>query len=375
MDLQFSIQIKAKIYIFIFNGIIIIVKGKNPNFVHMKFSFKYFLFLISFLLFFGELSAFLILKKTQQNEALFFQKNDRQTSLVLWQEQQELKYNVIDPLLSWTHNPDLIQKQGYYYKTNCILLSNAKVSTDTFKIYISGGSTSDLMFDEKNWPIQLIKKYANQNQTVLIYVASVGGYHSGQEYLKLIRDIEIIQPDIHISYSGANEIHNTGYYTYYENRLLENLISSPSVGFLPNFRKIFKTRSTKVELYRGEEKGVFEFWKQNILLMHSIAEIYNYKFISIIQPVIYYGSNMENPEFDSSLYKEYKKDYDNFYPLAISFAEQTKFVHDFTTIFANDDNIVFKDDCHLMNEQDQAKIAHHIFTLISDTLKSNILEN
>lgn len=337
----------------------------------MKSTYIYIIIAALGLLLIGEFVSYKSLQKQGANESLFIQKK-QSDELLVW-EGKHLAYNTIDPLLSWAINPAAIEAQGYKTAHSAIVLEHFTNSPDTTIIYISGGSTSDLMFDSDNWPIFLFQLLKENNYSTQIYIAAVGGYHSGQEYLKTIRDIADIKPDIHISYSGANELESKGYYSEYEYGLFKHLVNQRYTGILPNLRKKISAPNSNLDLYQANQVNTFTFWKNNMRYMHALATLDDYQFYGILQPVIYYGSDKENPAFDQTLYAEYRKDYDDFYPLAQQFARSTAYLWDFTNVFQNEDRLIFKDDCHLLDKKDQLYIGRQIFALITDSL--NIAEH
>jgi hypothetical protein len=324
------------------------------------------------LLLFGELVSFKWLQSEEKAESFFYSSGHSKV-VPIWNGQHKA-YTTLDPLLSWAINPDSVYEKAYAYEQASIVLEHFTSATDTLKIYISGGSTSDLIFDKTNWPNCLYTQLKEANYSVKIYLAAVGGYNSGQEYLKTIRDITNIQPDIHISYAGANEINPKGYYSTYEWSLYQDISTIKYVGFLPNLRKLINPPKVKFQLYQPNTVNTAEFWQNNMRYMHALSVANDYKFYSILQPVIYYGSMVENANFDKKLYKEYKVDYDLFYPEAQQFASKTPYVYDFTTVFQDDNRLIFKDDCHLINETDQCIIAQAVFELITDSLKLQSIE-
>lgn len=339
----------------------------------MKSTYALYVFISTFLiLLFSELLSFKWLQSKEKAEPFFYSRAQGDVPPI-WDGQHKA-YNTLDPLLSWTINPDAIDEKDYTLEQASIVLEHFTNSTDTLKIYISGGSTSDLIFDETNWPNCLYRQLKEANHSVKIYLAAVGGYNSGQEYLKTIRDISSIKPDVHISYSGANEINPKGYYSNYECSLYENISNTKYVGLLPNLRKIITPQKVRFQLYQPNTVNTAEFWKNNMRYMHALSMANDYKFYGILQPVIYYGSKVENSNFDKTLYKEYKIDYDLFYPEAQQFASTTPYVFDFTSVFQDNDRLIFKDDCHLLNETDQCLIGQAVFELITDSIKLQSIE-
>lgn len=81
-------------------------------------------------------------------------------------------------------------------------------TAEDFKIAVLGGSTTDGKFTFfKSWPELMYEELGNQNfKNVTVYNGGVSGYASGQELLKLIRDMIPLKPDMVIVYDGFNDL-------------------------------------------------------------------------------------------------------------------------------------------------------------------------
>lgn len=276
---------------------------------------------------------------------LLLQKND---------DLKGLKYTQVDPLLGWAISENDSAKQGFEIKHNCILLQNEKTSCDSsLVIYISGGSTSDLLYDANNWPSILFEKLSNDSVCIKIYIAAVGGYNSGQEYLKLLRDYDDIKPDIHFAYNGANEVEYPSYVSQYELGLFKkHIVNFPNV-FLPNLFKLLQqlgiVHYDKQIMVQNKMFDSHNFWLKNNLLMNAHANTYGYKFISVLQPVKGFSGQL-NTNIKKNKNKAFShliEYYEEFYPKAIKSCSKHDFIFDFTETFEGVSDEVFKDDCHL----------------------------
>ena len=279
-----------------------------------------------------------------------------------------LNFTIIDPLLGWSSSEISSNLSKLPMESNSILLINDKNNCDSSVIiYLSGGSTTDLMFDENNWPIFLSEKMKKEGVCFKIYAAAVSGYNTGQEYLKLIRDYEDIMPDIHISYNGANEGEYPSYVSlyeegFYQENILYNLL-------MPNFFKLLIRKN----LIKIENKNLYnkmfephDFWIKNNLLMKSHADLYKYKFFSILQPVRgFSGQKMDKnkEQFKDDFFYHNLVQFENFYPKAIETASKHEFIIDLTKFFSSEEKEVFKDDCHL-NKGFQEGLAEEILSKI-----------
>lgn len=325
---------------------------------------KFSIFIITFLLvIFGvELISFLFLLSKDKQESFLIKKN--KTPLV-WEGKYKA-YNTIDPLLGWAIDKDTINSRSYTIEHGSILLESDKFNfQDSIKIYISGGSTSDVIFDSLNWPVLLLKLFEESNISAKIYVASVGGYNSGQELLKTLRDIDDINPDFHISYSGANEADNGSYVSNYEQELYESFFYKNLNGILPNFKKLFLNKNIETTVNHRYLKDNFVFWANNLDAMHALSIQKKYNFIGVLQPVINYGSKVKNTAFDKQIIKNYIDGYNRFYPNAMLHADSINYVLNFTDIFkAFSTDLIFSDDCHLIDVKYQKIVAQNIFNKI-----------
>ena len=197
-----------------------------------------------------------------------------------------------------------------------------------------------------------------------IYIAAVGGYNSGQELLKLIRDYPSIKPDIHISYSGANDPTSSSYASGFERSILNNAIQSN--GIFPNTKSLFlANRKSSLHLYEEDEIDPLLFWKNNQHAMHALSVENSYHFASILQPVLMYTNKNINPKGDLESTQYFLNANNQAYPSFISLADSVVFINNFTNVFSEyADSIVFKDDCHLISDKYNKKLAERIFELL-----------
>lgn len=276
-------------------------------------------------------------------------------------------YNEIDPLLGWAMRKEHLQKKGYKVTHNCILLEQINTpNTDTLKIFITGGSTSDLGLDTNAYPKTLFYLLKEKHTNVQIYVAAVGAYASSQELLKLLRDGASIHPDIHISYNGVNETQNPYFVSSYEQVFFKNaLFKNNTTPLLPHL--IYYVRSklgwidSTVVLKPIPHTSPYSQWVNNMQTMQQLAVGGNYIFAGILQPAMgignihYDGINKQIEPFVTS--------YRNFYPQALRHIPTTSYLYDGTKFMDSIGATAFKDDCHLKAEY-QHIIARQILTII-----------
>jgi hypothetical protein len=270
---------------------------------------------------------------------------------------QTVNYCEADALLGWK-----IKKiKNYSSENQDIIITNSQKNKKVINIYISGGSTSDLLYDSLNWPHFLLMKFEENNILVKIRIGAVAGYNSGQELLKLISS-DALKPDIHISYSGANEVEHPDYVSLYESEFFQNKANPKPSFFMPNtINFIREKRSTNISVSQRENYAPIEFWYKNMSQMAQLAKGGNYTFFAILQPVAGYRNVVPKKMPDGA--KRYINLYPSFYKKATKLIKNQQNFIDLSRFFENEKKSVFKDDCHLSNPKNQQKIANEIFTL------------
>lgn len=270
---------------------------------------------------------------------------------------QKVDYCETDALLGWK-----IKDYGKYKNENGdITLSYLAEKSEVIDIYISGGSTSDLLYDSLNWPHFLLKKFEEKKIPVTIRIGAVAGYNSGQELLKLISS-DALKPDIHISYSGANEVEHPDYVSLYESEFFQNKAHPKPSFFMPNTIAFIREKtSANSNVSQRENYAPIEFWKKNMSQMAQLAKGGDYTFFAILQPVAGYRNILPKKMPDGA--KRYVDLYPDFYKKATKLTRYNENFVDFSGIFEKDKKAVFKDDCHLKYKINQQKIANEIFTL------------
>ncbi len=326
------------------------------------------IFLISIsLLLFIELFSFLNLRRYHWNFPFFINVTNNIDI------NQGGVYSEIDPLAGWRARNNLIQTKGYVTENNLLVLKDTSCAyCKHFNILITGGSTSDLFYNSNNWPYYLEKLFLQNGYHVNIYIGAVAGYNSGQELLILIRYGLTIKPDVHISYSGANELPwNASFISEFEQNIFENMVdefSRPPL-FMPNtyytIKSFFKKNdSNTTVLRRTLYNDPFEFYQRNIQLMDAISVYNKYQFLCIVQPInlslnkanVISAEKNEKEEKHIAALKE-------FYPKAKNFAKDRHNIYDFSDMFSNAKEDVFIDNCHI-NDIYQEQLADSVYNIL-----------
>jgi len=288
------------------------------------------------------------------------------------EDSKEIGFDEINPFWGWNMSDDVLQKNGYNSKNAVISLSTNNPSDSTLRIFITGGSTSDIVLDKNNWPILLHRLLSKKNIPHTIYVAAVGGFNSAQEYLRLIEQGLELKPHFYISYSGANEARDFGFITEYENDFyIQSLDRSETSFFLPNTIYFIKTflldKKPSLSLAPLPKLKTAERFQKNTKLMYAASKQFGFKYIGILQPLN--GIANYRPPEPQSFDTTYLMDYRKYYPSMQKFSkENPEILYDLTSIFDSSSGYIYIDDCHL-NQIGNQIVAEEMFKLIKPSVK------
>lgn len=234
-----------------------------------------------------------------------------------------------------------------------------------YKIAILGSSTSEgVLYSFKSWPELLMEELGKTNIT--IYNGGVSGYTSGQELIKMIRDILPLKPDMVIVYDGANDLNVDTQYPF----------AFPYAMQIYDFAKEHLDESLMDNRIRMVSKGTksaadrFEEYLSNIRNMHAVAVENNIKFFSFCHPALSCKKgktlaeknillSMPSGQIDLWVTDYFRKDME-------MRKDIPDYLYDFTGIFDNVDD-VYMDICHV-NEKGNRIIAGKIKDIVSDTI-------
>lgn len=281
-------------------------------------------------------------------------------------------FNLFDPSLGYSRVDDIEGFTIYGDKND-----------DNLNIAILGGSTTDSTFSNiRSWPQFLYEKFCESNKRVTIFNGGMCGYCSSQEMIKLIRDCLSLKPDIIISFTGINDVNwilCNETYSMYTNYLKTNMEKT--------FQTAFKKRWTE-ELVDDIGFGIkpnlsdYENWFKNMKIMHGIAKEFEIKFLSFLQPTIFYGGY--NPSSREKAFLKYLCEYvydnpdtpesqtklltgaEKFYTGAVRLSKGVDYIYDITDIFDGQSEI-FYDIAHC-NEIGNKLIANRIFAVLQSML-------
>lgn len=285
-------------------------------------------------------------------------------------EYKEIGLDEIDPLCGWAWSNKAIEERGFEAAGNCaVVRSKAALPVKPIVIFITGGSTTDMVLKSPNWINELQQIFTDKKINAVFYCGAVCGYNSWQELQKTMRDGLPLQPDIHISYSGANDCSiNSGFVSKYENEFYEtsmrpNAISPilPSTIFL--LKSALHINYGGLSIKQNNSSSSFSFWEQNMRVMSGTATKNGYHFMGILQPVLGRGNYKQAnaAEADSAGYVGRSKLFESYYPQAEEYVlAQDTTLFDFTHIFDTVHGNVFVDYCHIDGDY-QKTVAENVY--------------
>ena len=242
---------------------------------------------------------------------------------------------------------------------------------ENYKIVTLGGSTTDdSLYPFKSWTQLLYEKLEGRNMTV--YNGGVGGYVSGQELLKLIRDVLRLEPDMVIVYDGFNDAEMSSQYPFMFNYL----------------DKIFEYAGSHIEtdtyiedtneaICRGiiSKRDKFENWLSNIRTMYAITKERNISFFSFCQPVLcskigksVAEKNMLLSMMSSKAANRIEESFRNYMRQMDNIPD---YMYDLSYIFDNETDI-YMDECHVW-EKGNHIIAQEIKKIILPAIEKKRL--
>jgi len=220
-----------------------------------------------------------------------------------------------------------------------------------YKILVLGGSTTtEAGWERKyhSWPYYLAEIARKAGKQIIVYNGGVPGYCSYEELQKLIRDINVIRPNLVISYSGVNNINNQ--LVWYKSRYMENVLNS--IITQPIFDGAIQ-----------QDISVSQMWIQQEKMMKGICKTFCVQFLAIAQAMPIAKRVLGAKErliFDIGLRNtaiEFKREIE----LA---AESQTWLIDMISVLDNDTDL-FVDYMHV-NSEGNRKIANYIYDILCE---------
>ncbi len=260
---------------------------------------------------------------------------------------------------------------GYTYKENSKYPGIAVYGEENpgdFRIAVLGGSTTDDIYDKRNWARILYEKWPNNKVTV--YNGGTCGYTSTQELIKLERDILPLKPDLIIVYDGFNDLCEDPSHPFtipYLKKMFDfisNNMSGDNTGHVGNDMNI-----SEVNIGMETGQNYFENWLSKVECMHAVSQTKDIAFMAFAQPT---RNSMRNSQgmdewlLSSSVFwiESYAKLFRFFREEIESheIEENYDYIYNLTGIF-DDRPEVYMDSCHLYEEGNEV-IADIILHMI-----------
>lgn len=237
-----------------------------------------------------------------------------------------------------------------------------------FKIAVLGASTTDSKLDPKirSWVEIMYDQYCQAGIT--IYNGAVGGYYSGQELIKLVRDMMQLSPDMIIVYDGCSDMIQGIFNKKF--KYLSDLVSFAGERIAPYGSAVHVDHKIWMGISRNNE--TIENWLQNINYMYAIANSKHIKFFSFIEPMLFTKKNLDL--HSKSIWKTMMFHVHNdkiiklahqYREKAADFEKEYSYIYNLTGIF--DDEDVYMDIEHVYENGNEI-IAAHIWNVIKDTI-------
>ena len=154
---------------------------------------------------------------------------------------------------------------------------------NNYKIVVLGGSATDgTMFPFKSWPEILYEELNTLcgEGEVTVYNGGVNGYASGQELVKLIRDVLPLKPDMLIVYDGFSELTEDISHPFsflYSKKVFNYAAAYLEENMIGNCKR-------SVELGLQSKRNLYNNWLFCIRNMYAISKENNISFFSFCQP-------------------------------------------------------------------------------------------
>lgn len=264
------------------------------------------------------------------------------------------------------------------------VFQNAEDTSDCITIATLGGSTTDPTTSNiKSWPEYLFNRISQMGIPVRIYCGGISSYFSGQETLKLIKDVLPIMPDIVISYSGINDndfcqsgygVKKHPYFTSYHERFMKFALDMANKeGY---FRGVpIHEGVNKLTLGIPNEKSAPEKWVDNERIIHAICQEFGISFYAFLQPCRDYGNYINTGENGKKTYEENLQEniekVTQWYKSAQEKIKDLDYITDLTSLFDGKKNIYY-DYCHVFEKGNQliaSRILKSVLPEIRDRMK------
>ena len=270
-----------------------------------------------------------------------------------------------------TRNPLLDVHMGYTYEMNSDypgIQMYGRNQRNDFRIAVLGGSTTDSAIDVRirSWAEIMYDRYCGDGIT--IFNGGMSGYYSGQELIKLKRDILKLCPDLIIVYDGYNDLMQSVLHKKFG--YLEELVNFAGQYVTEADGRILQQKKAWVGI--PSSQGPVDEWLENIECMHAIAANKKISFFSFMQPMLFTKKNLDRHSRTILQTMLFHGNNDKFMKYAKEFRSRAGeivkshgYIYDLTDIF--DDEDVYMDIIHVYEKGNEI-IASHIWNVIKGNI-------
>lgn len=269
-------------------------------------------------------------------------------------------------------NPLLDVHTGYTYEMNSDypgIQMYGKNQRNDFRIAVLGDSTTDGASDVRirPWAEIMYDRYCRDGIT--IFNGGMSGYYSGQELIKLKRDMLKLYPDLIIVYDGYNDLMQSVLHKKFG--YLEKLVNVAGQYVTEADGRILQQKKAWTGISSSQDP--VDEWLENIECMYAIAVNRKIPFFSFMQPMLFTKKNLDWHSRTILQTMLFHGNNDKFMKYAKEFRSRAGeivkshgYIHDLTNIF--DDEDVYMDIIHVYEKGNEI-IASRIWNIIKDEVK------
>lgn len=221
-------------------------------------------------------------------------------------------FSFVDPLLGWGRHPSFQEyfSEGVPEAEQAKGFAVGQSLQGTKRVVGLGGSTTDPQTQPWNWVYYLSEECTKRKELCQTLNGGILGYSTTQEFLKLVRDVIPLKPDLVISLSGVNDLglpiptgqtFVNGHQEVIQNTLRQNeweshspLYNPPSLtGPLPHARFLLELLGFHLNppaMPPAEPIGTIDNysrayrWELNVRMMHAVSKEMGFSFFVFLQP-------------------------------------------------------------------------------------------
>ena len=271
-----------------------------------------------------------------------------------------------------TRNPLLDVHMGYTYEMNSDypgIQMYGRNQRNDFRIAVLGDSTTDGAIDVRIRPWAEIMYDWYCGNGITIFNGGMSGYYSGQELIKLKRDMLKLCPDLIIVYDGYNDLMQSVLHKKFG--YLEKLVNVAGQYVTEADGRVLQQKKAWGGI--PSSQSPVDEWLENIECMHAIAANKKISFFSFMQPMLFTKKNLDWHSRTILQTMLFHGNNDKFMKYAKEFRSRAGeivkshgYIHDLTNIF--DDEDVYMDIVHVYEKGNEI-IASSIWNVIKDEVE------